>query len=52
MHKTAITLTQEYLREKNRVVYITPTRFVEMFSLFETIMKRKHAQLDDERNKY
>lgn len=52
MHNSTLSLAQTYLQEKGRQVYITPTRFIEIFKLFEIIMKRKHLQLDDERSKY
>lgn len=52
IHNSALDLEQQYLNEKKRQVYITPTRFIEIFKLFETIMKRKHQQIDEERSKY
>ena len=45
-------LAIQYVQDKNRQVYITPTRFIEIFKLFISIMKRKHTHLDEERNKY
>lgn len=52
MHNMTLNLAQEYFEEKRRQVYITPTKFIELFKLFDTIMQRKHKQIDEERNKY
>ena len=42
MHNAALKLATDYFNEKKRQVYITPTKFIEIFKLFETIMRRKH----------
>ena len=52
IHKSTLNIANDYLNEKNRQVYITPTRFIEIFKLFQNIMKRKHQQIDEERHKY
>jgi hypothetical protein len=52
MHNYALDLSVEYYNKKRRQVYITPTRFIEVFKLFDDLMLRKHKQLDNERNKY
>ena len=52
MHKSALKLAADYQTEKNRQVYVTPTRFIELFGLFAAVMSRKHQQIDEERGKY
>lgn len=42
IHNSVIKVASEdYLSERGRHVYITPTRFTETFGLFEKIMMRK-----------
>jgi len=52
LHKAAIETASQYLVNKQRHVYITPTKFIELFKLFTQIMNRKHSHLDSEREKY
>ena len=42
MHGMALELASDYQNEKKRTVYVTPTKFIELFPLFDTIMHRKH----------
>ena len=42
MHKEALKLAEKYLSVKGRQVYITPTRFIELFKLLDKLMLRKH----------
>ena len=52
LHNSSLSLACEYLSDRNRHVYITPTRFIELFRLFHGIMRRKHLEIDEERDKY
>ena len=52
MHSAVGHLASDYKREKNRQVYVTPTRFIELFALFNSLMSRKHSFIDADRNKY
>jgi dynein heavy chain len=52
IHKSVLELAQDYYKECKRQVYVTPTRFIEIFDKFKEIMTRKSNSIESERSKY
>ena len=45
-------LSETYVKETKRQVYVTPVMFMGVFEIFENLLTRKNDEIEMERSKY
>lgn len=52
MHSSISVLSEEYKQELKRINYVTPTTYLELISLFKSILQKSNNELTTRRNGY
>lgn len=51
-HMDARRLSEAYLQQQNRHVYVTPTSYLELITTFQQLLEEKRSKLQADRNRY